>query len=64
MTRSELLAFMRQHVYAVAATRDESLAVAGGEDGIFRVWNGTNAQELFKFEAPKPPGDNAQANAK
>ena len=51
-------------VYAVAVTRDESIAAAGGEDGIFRIWNGTNAQELFKFEAPKPPAENVQASAK
>ena len=48
-------------VYATACTRDEALVIAGGEDGILRVWNGTNAQELFKFEPPKPPADNAQA---
>lgn len=51
-------------VYAVAATRDESLAAAGGEDGIFRVWNGTNGQELYKFEVPKPAADNTHASAK
>ena len=51
-------------VYAVAVTRDETIAAAGGEDGIFRIWNGTNAQELFKFEAPKPPAENVQASAK
>jgi WD40 repeat protein len=51
-------------VYAVAVTRDESIAAAGGEDGVFRIWNGTNAQELFKFEPPKPPADNVQASAK
>ncbi|MBC8117224.1 MAG: WD40 repeat domain-containing protein, partial [Candidatus Saccharimonas sp.] len=50
-------------VYATACTRDEAIVVAGGEDGIFRVWNGTNAQELFKFEPPKPPADNVQAKA-
>ncbi len=48
-------------VYATACTRDEAIVIAGGEDGILRVWNGTNAQELFKFEPPKPPADNAQA---
>jgi WD40 repeat protein len=47
-------------VYAVAALRDESLVVAGGEDGVLRVWNGTNAQVLFNFEPPKP-ADNQQA---
>ena len=51
-------------VYAVAATRDESLAAAGGEDGIFRIWNGTTGQELYKFEPPKPPAENVQASAK
>ncbi len=51
-------------VYAVAVTRDESLAIAGGEDGILRVWNGTNAQELFRFEAPQTPAKNAQASVK
>lgn len=52
------------YVYSVAVTRDEAIAVAGGEDGILRVWNGTNGQELFKFEAPKPPADNVQASVK
>lgn len=51
-------------VYAVAATRDEGIVAAGGEDGIFRIWNGTNAQELFKFEPPKAPEQNVQANLK
>jgi hypothetical protein len=37
--------------------------LAGGDDGVLRVWNGTNAQELFKFEPPKPPADNTQAKA-
>jgi WD40 repeat protein len=50
-------------VYAVACTRDEAIAIAGGEDGILRVWNGTNGQELFKFEPPKSAADNAQAKA-
>lgn len=54
---------MPDFVYAVACTRDEALVVAGGEDGVLRVWNGTNAQELFKFEPPKAPGDTAQAKA-
>jgi WD40 repeat protein len=51
-------------VYAVTATRDEALVAAGGEDGVFRIWNGTNAQELFKFEVPVRPAANAQASAK
>ena len=44
---------MPDFVYAVACTRDEAIVVAGGEDGVFRVWNGTNAQELFKFDPTK-----------
>lgn len=52
-------------VYAVGANRDETIAVGGGEDGVLRVWNAQNAQELFKFEPPKPAGDTtAQASAK
>ena len=54
---------MPDFVYSVACTRDEGLVIAGGEDGVLRVWNGTNAQELFKFDPPKAPGDNAQAKA-
>lgn len=50
-------------VYSVAVTRDEALAAAGGEDGVFRIWNGTNGQEMFKFEPPKPPAENVQASA-
>ncbi|HEY0981670.1 c-type cytochrome domain-containing protein [Schlesneria sp.] len=52
------------YVYSVAVTRDEAIAIAGGEDGVLRVWNGTNAQELYKFEPPKQPADNAQANVR
>lgn len=52
-------------VYAVSANRDETIAIGGGEDGILRVWNAQNAQELFKFDPPKPAGDaTAQASAK
>ena len=51
-------------VYSVAVTRDEAIAAAGGEDGVLRIWNGTNSQELYKFEAPKPPAENVQASAK
>ena len=50
-------------VYSVAVTRDEGLAAAGGEDGVLRIWNGTNGQEMFKFEPPKLPADNVQASA-
>ena len=50
-------------MYAAAANRDESLIVAGGEDGVLRVWNGKNGQSLFTFAPPKPPlGTNARAS--
>ena len=34
---------------AGAATAD--VIIGGGEDGVLRVWNGTNGQELATFEA-------------
>lgn len=49
------------YVYSVTAMRDESIVVAGGEDGVLRVWNGTNGQVLFNFEPPKSP-ENQQAS--
>lgn len=48
-------------VYSVVCARDESVVVAGGEDGVLRVWNGTNGQVLYTFESPKPPAENTQA---
>lgn len=51
------------YVYSAVATRDESLTLAGGEDGVLRVWNGQNGQVLYNFEPPKPPQDNKQASA-
>ncbi|MBM80554.1 MAG: hypothetical protein CMJ78_08170 [Planctomycetaceae bacterium] len=52
------------YVYASAASRDEKTVVAGGEDGILRVWNGTNGQVLHSFEPPKTEAENTQASAK
>ncbi|GIX05566.1 MAG: hypothetical protein KatS3mg114_1435 [Planctomycetaceae bacterium] len=43
------------YIHATAASRDETLVVAGGEDGVLRIWNGQNGQLLFSFEPPKPP---------
>ena len=42
------------YVYSVAASADEKLIAAGGEDGILRVWNGVNAQPVATFEPAKP----------
>jgi WD40 repeat protein len=50
-------------VYSVAAMPDEKLVVAGGEDGVVRVWNGQNGQVLFNFAPPTPPADPSQTQA-
>ncbi|HUE17542.1 MAG TPA: c-type cytochrome domain-containing protein [Planctomycetaceae bacterium] len=50
-------------MYSAAATRDGSLVVAGGEDGVLHVWNGTNGQSLFTFAPPKSARVSVQANA-
>lgn len=42
------------YVYTADAARNESLVIAGGEDGILRVWDGTNGNLLKSLEPPKP----------
>lgn len=37
------------YVYCSATTGDGSLVVAGGEDGVLRVWNGADAKEVATF---------------
>jgi WD40 repeat protein len=49
-------------VYTVAASRDESLVISGGEDGVIRVWNGTNGQAISTFEPPAPAAETASTN--
>ena len=39
-------------VYAAAATADGSVVIAGGQDGVLRVWSGTNSQPVTTFAAP------------
>ena len=51
------------YVYSVAATPDEKLVIAGGEDGIVRVWNGENGQSLYTFNPPAPPAEPTQVQA-
>ena len=36
-------------MYASAAARDESVVVAGGEDGVLRIWNGKDGKILATF---------------
>ncbi|MGQ0636050.1 MAG: c-type cytochrome domain-containing protein [Planctomycetaceae bacterium] len=40
-------------MYAVAASADEKTVVAGGLDGVLRIWNGANAQVLKTIEPPR-----------
>ena len=42
------------YAYSVAASADEKVIVAGGEDGIVRVWNAVTAAPIATFEPPKP----------
>jgi WD40 repeat protein len=51
-------------MYAAAASEKEQIVIAGGQDGVLRVWNGANAQSLRTFEPPKPPPANEQAQAR
>ncbi|MDA1016147.1 MAG: hypothetical protein O3A00_17035 [Planctomycetota bacterium] len=53
------------YMYSAAATRDNAVVAAGGEDGVLRVWN-ANAQAIGTFAAPKNPvtdADLVAANA-
>lgn len=49
------------YMYASDASRDEKVVIAGGEDGVIRVWNGTNGQVIRTFDPPA--ADTAQASA-
>lgn len=40
---------------ALAATPDGQTIVAGGVDGVLRVWKGTEAKPVWSFEAPNRP---------
>lgn len=39
-------------VYAAAASPDGKVVIAGGLDGVLRVWNGTNSQPVASFAPP------------
>lgn len=49
-------------VYAVTASRDEAIVASAGEEGVIRVWNGTNAEVIATFEPPPPANTTASAN--
>ena len=42
------------YVYRAATNTDGTIVVAGGEDGVVRVWNAADAAELSKFNPPAP----------
>lgn len=50
-------------MFAAAGSEDEKIVISGGQDGVLRIWNGTNGQVIKVFEPPKPE-ENAQAKAK
>jgi WD40 repeat protein len=39
-------------VYSAAATPDGKIVIAGGQDGVLRVWNGTDGQLITSFPPP------------
>jgi WD40 repeat protein len=51
------------YLYSAAATADESVVAAGGEDGMLRLWNGTTGKSLATFPPSKPAKDSVQASA-
>lgn len=48
-------------MYSADATHDQAVVVAGGEDGVLRVWNGSNGQVLQSFSPPV--AEDVQASA-
>jgi WD40 repeat protein len=41
-------------MYAAACARDQSIVIAGGEDGVLRVWNGKDGKSIATFQPPAP----------
>jgi WD40 repeat protein len=57
------LAGASDYLYSAAATPDESLVAAGGEDGVLRLWNGSTGQSVATFGPPPAAKDAVQASA-
>jgi WD40 repeat protein len=55
----------RSETSVIANVNNEAtIVIAGGEDGVLRMWNGGNAKSIRTIEPPKPPADQtAQADA-
>ncbi len=50
-------------MYAGAATPDGKVVIAGGQDGVLRVWNGVNGSSIATFEPPKAATPEPQKTA-
>ncbi len=50
-------------MYAGAATPDGKIVIAGGQDGILRIWNGANGNSIATFEPPKAATPEPQKTA-
>jgi WD40 repeat protein len=55
----------RSETSVIANVNNEAtIVIAGGEDGVLRMWNGGNEKSIRIIEPPKPPADQtAQADA-
>lgn len=53
----------KDFVYAAAATPDGKVVVAGGQDGVVRVWNGATGTSLANFEPPATTPSEPQKTA-
>ncbi|MEO8426905.1 MAG: c-type cytochrome domain-containing protein [Verrucomicrobiota bacterium] len=51
-------------VFSAAATPDGKIVIAGGEDSILRIWNGSDGKTIATFEPPKSSSADAQARVK
>ena len=51
------------YMYAGATTPDGKVVIAGGQDGILRLWNGTTGTSIATFEPPKAPTPEPQKTA-
>jgi WD40 repeat protein len=41
------------YMYSVDVSADGGIVVAGGHDGLLRIWNGANSQQLFTIGPPE-----------
>jgi WD40 repeat protein len=51
------------YLYSAAATADESLIAAGGEDGVLRIWDAATGKSLATFPPLTPGNQSTQASA-